>query len=882
MFDLGQFFRKLQWAFERKRLDRELEEEMRLHADLKTEKNIAAGMDPEEARYAAQRQIGNATRIHEESRQNWGFAFLESALQDIRYGLRGLRNAPGFATVALVTLALGIGATTTIFSIAHTVLVRPLNYHESGRIVEISTVSSMFPEFQLGQAIPTLDEIRARAKSYDVISIFQLASLSLTGRGEPEQVGAAQISSNFLDVFSVHPLLGRAFLPDDEQRKNGDVALLGYELWRRRFGADPTIVGKPAILDGKSYTIVGVLPEELSFLPIAGPREKTEVFTPLMIKPEDRTNRTAWMYMTLARLRPGVSQRAAQSEMDGIAADLARQYPKEDGSIHFPVVTILEATVGSGRKELVILLTAVCFLLLIACANVSNLILSRGLQRQREIAVRAALGASRTRILRQLLIESLLLALVGGIAGVALAMDGVKVFRSFAPQDFPRLEEIAVEPRIAIVALLISFAAALLCGLAPALATCRSQLNITTQQKGSTTAQPHGRFSLRGFLVVTEVALALVLLTGSALMVQSMVRLLRVDPGLQTAQITMARVTLPETRYGSDDARALFDKQLWEALQAHREFSGVALSNNMLLAHNMALLTFDPAAIGINEKQTNLEARSVSPGYLAALGIPLLRGRDFTVRDMKGSPVVVMINQSMAQKFFPGQDPVGKMIKFSPESKEQYQIVGIVSDTRDIQLNAKPRPEVYFPVFQDAFNEVRVIVRSSLDTAAVKSALERTLWSLDKDLPLRDVRTMNQIVAGSVAEPRFRTWLITAFAAVGLALTLIGIYGVISYSFAQRTHEIGIRIAIGAQPQAVLRMVLAQGLRLAIMGALAGVAASLLLTRFIANQLYDTRPADPATLVGAALIMLVIALAASFVPGRRATRVDPMLALRQE
>lgn len=882
MFDPGQLFRKVQWSFTRSKLDRELQEEMRLHADLKTEKNIARGMDPEEARYAAQRQIGNTTRIQEESRQTWGFALLESVVQDIRYGLRGLRNAPAFATVALITLALGIGATTTIFSIAHTVLLRPLNYNDSGRIVEISTVSSMFPEFQLGQAIPNLEDIRARAKSYDVITTFQLASLTLTGRGEPEQVGTARISSNFLDIFSVHPLLGRAFVPEDEQRKNGDVALLGYELWRRRFGADANIVGKPAILNGKPYTIVGVLPEELSVLPIAGTREKTEAFTPLVIKPEDRTNRTAWMYLTLARLRPGVSLRGAQAEMDSIAAELARQYPKEDGNVHFPVVTILEATVGSGRKELLILLTAVCFLLLIACANVGNLILSRGLQRQREIAVRAALGASRTRILRQLLIESLLLAMAGGMAGVALAVNGVKVFRSFAPPDFPRLDEIAVEPGIAAVALLISVIAALLCGLAPALAICRSQLNITTQQKGAATAQPHGRFSLRGFLVVTEVALALVLLTGSALMVQSLVRLLKVNPGLQTAQITIARITLPETRYGGEDALAQFDKQLWEALQANRELSGVAVSNNTLLSHNMALLTFDPAAIGINEKQTNLEARSVSPGYLATLGIPLLHGRDFNLRDSKGSPDVVMINQSMAQKFFPWQDPVGKMIKFSVEGKEQYQIVGIVSDTRDIQLSAKPRPEVYFPVFQDPFNEARIIVRSSLDTAATKSLLEKTLWSLDKDLPLRDVRTMNQIVAGSEAEPRFRTWLISSFAAVGLALTLIGIYGVISYSFAQRTQEIGIRIAIGAQPQSVLRMVLGQGLKLALIGALAGVGTSLLLTRFIANQLYETPPADPATLVGAVVLMMVVAVAASYVPGRRATKVDPMLALRQE
>lgn len=879
MSQVGQFWRRLLFLVNRQRMERELNEEMRLHAQWKAEKNLASGMNAEQAREAAVRQVGNAALHLEHSRENWGFATLESVIQDLRYGARGLRNSAGFTAVALLTLALGIGATTAIFSIVYAVLLRPLPYKDSRRIVTVSTVSAMFPEFELGQSIPNLNDIKARSKSLEQSATYQRKTFNLTGNGEPEQISAAAVSSNFLELFSVHPILGRSFMPGDEQLQNGNVALLTWRLWQRRFGADPDIVGKTATLDGKPYTVVGVLPERAGNFYLRG-YGKADLLVPMVIRPEDQNNRTAWMYLMLAKLRSGASVGKAQAELDGIASAIALEHPKEASQLKFPVVTIQDSTVGSDKRELLILLAAVGFLLLIACANVSNLVLSRGLQRQREIAVRAALGASRKRIMRQLLLESFLLALSGGAAGLALAVFGINAFRTFAPVDFPRLGELRLEPYVALFAFLISVLAAMLCGLAPALSASRANLNVSIRD--NTPTAPAGRSFLRGFLVVTEVALALILLAGSALMVQSMVRMLRVDPGMRTDHMITAQVTLSPTRYPSDEAQALFTKRLLAALRAQPGISGVAMSNNSILEHATALLSFDPSVLGSSNKEFNLEARSVSPAFFATLGIPLLRGRDFTDHDVKGAPDVVIINDSMARRFFSGQDPVGRIIKFTRDSKEQYQIVGVAADTRDIHLSRKPRPEIYFPMLQDPYNELKIMVRSSLDSTAVTRLLQRCLWSLDKDEPLREVRTMAEVISGSVAEPRFRTWLLTAFAVAGLSLTLIGIYGVISYSVSQRTHEMGIRIALGARPSNMLRLVLNHGLRLTLVGAAIGLAGSLLLTRVLENQLYEVKPGDPATLVGAAGAMLLVAIGASYFPARRATRVDPMVALRYE
>jgi putative ABC transport system permease protein len=802
--------------------------------------------------------------------------FIESVSQDVRYGLRGLRKSPGFTTVAMLTLALGIGASTAIFSIVNTVLLRPLPYKDSSRLVHVWTTSTMFPEFTLGQSIPNLQDIEARSHSFETLATYETRARNLTGSGEPEQLRTADVSSSFLTLFGVHPVLGRDFRPEDEQRKDGDVVLLSYGLWQRRFGGNRSIVGQVITLDQKPWIVAGVLPSGFSF------PGKIDALVPRNVPPEHLRERQAWMYMTLGKLRPDVPLAMAQSEMNGIAAALAHQYPKDAAGIQFPLMTLQANATRNGKPQLLALLGAVGFLLLIACANVSNLVLSRGVRRQREIAVRAALGASRRRILRQLVIESLLLAMAGGVAGAVVAIAGVRLFRVLAPAGFPRIEELRTEPITLLIALIVSALAGILCGLAPAMTITRGDLNVPIRDNSAASSAPVRLVSLRSFLVVAEVALALVLLTGSALMAQSMMRLLRVDTGLTTDHLLTGEMTLPKALYDSKDSQHLFLERLLQALKARPQFSGVVLTNSPLLTGSLTVSSFDPAVLGSSEKKTTLEIRSVTPDYFSTLGIRIQRGRIFNEHDTTGSLSVALINEAMARRFFSGKDPIGKQLKFDADDKTGSQIVGVVADTRDSGLNAPPRLQAYFPLLQNPSERVHILVRSSLDPAAAIAEVQRAVWSVDKDLPLSKTRTMGEVISESVAEPRFRTWLLSAFAFAGLILTLIGIYGVISYSVRQRTREMGIRIALGAQSESLLGLILRQAIVLAVTGAVCGAIGSLLLMRLLASQLFEIKPGDPVTLIGASLLMMIVALAASWFPARRATKVDPMIALRHE
>jgi putative ABC transport system permease protein len=834
------------------------------------------GTSAEDARSEAQPRFGNLAPQPERGR-NWGLPLLESVFQDIRYGLRGMWQAPGFSIVAILTLALGIGATTAIFSITNTVLLRPLPYPDADRLVFVWTVAPRFPEFKLGQSKPEFDEIRSQARSFRTMAIYQSRSLTLTGSGDPEQIPAAAVSPDFLQVFSVQPILGRGFEAGDDELKNGNVVLLSEPLWVRRFGRDPKIVGRQVTLDYQSYTVAGILPQDFSF-----PR-KVQAWVPLVLNAKDRVERAHWMYFALGRLNHGVSLAGAQAEMDKFAAQFSGAFPKDEAGIGFRVMPMRDWSVGQDDKsQLWLLAGAVSFLLLIGCSNVSNLILSRGVQRRREIALRAALGAGRARILRQLLVESLLLALAGGLAGLLLAVAGIRTFRGLAPVNFTRLDEIRLEPMVVLIALAVSSLAGLLCGLAPALHTAHSDLNLALkEQTAGATASPRRQW-LRAFFVCSEVALALVLLTVSALMVQSFARLMRVDTGFRTDHLLTAQIELANARYPSDDAKRLFLERLLETLRAEPQFSGVAVSNHAILDGSIALMSLDPGVLGLTEKGLTVEVHSVSPGFFEAMGIPIIAGRSFTDRDGKGSPQVFAINQATARRFFPGQDPVGKVVKLGMEPDVPYQIVAVVSDTRDIHLLREAKLEMYFPLLQGPSRSLSVMVRSSGDPLALERLLQQRVWSVDKDLPLTRVSSLDATIAESVAQPRFRTWLLSAFAAAGLALTLIGIYGVISYSVSQRTQEMAIRIALGAQAKDVRRLILKQGARLAVMGAAVGALGSLGLTRLLASQLFQVKPRDPVTLIGAALLMLAVALCASYIPARRATKVDPMAALRSE
>lgn len=874
MAKLGEFWRRIIFSFRRSKMDRELAEEMRQHLELKTRQNMAAGMSSEEAGYAAQRQLGNLTRMEEESRTSWGFPFLESLLQDVRYGLRGLRKAPGFTAVAAITLALGIGATTAIFSIVNTVLIRPLPYKDSARLAQIHTVSPMFPEFQLGESKPDFDDIQAGTHSFEAMAISQKKTTNLTAPGTPEEVDAANISANFFSLLGVSTALGRTFQPEDEERKNGDVVLLSQHIWHERFGSDANVVGKTITLEEKLYTVIGVMPGNFES------PGKDDLWLPFLKSSEAASKRDNWFFGVLAKVKAGQSMQAAQTELDGMAERLTSKYPGDEKGIKFKLTPLQESVVGDAKSGFIPLLGAVGFLLLIACANVSNLILSRGVQRQSEMAIRAALGASRPRILRQLLIESLLLSCIGGAAGILLAVYGIAAYRALAPANVPRLNELHADFTIAWIALALSSITGILCGLAPALHTSRPDLNLALKERLASGTPT--RFSMRSALVVTEVALALVLLDGSALMVQSMVRMLSVDTGFRTDHMLTAELNLPKSRYATPESQQIFAQQLLDTLHANERLKNVAVSDAPAF-HGLRMTTFyGNDSLETGGKSTTLQERAVSPEFFETMRIRLISGRIFQQTDIKGAPHVAIINEALMKRYFPGQDPIGKTIQFSPKAESQVRIAGVVADTRDVQLRAAPRPQIYLSLIQNESQSLNLFIRTSTDPLALATELRKTVWSIDKDQPISHVQSMTEVVSQSVAEPRFRTGLLGVFAAAGLTLTLVGIYGVVSYMAGQRTREIGIRVALGAQRGNVLQLVLGQGVRLTIAGAIVGVLGSLALTRLLKSELFGIKPTDPVTLIGAAVLMLLVALAACYLPARRATHIDPLVALRHE
>lgn len=876
MAKLAEIWRRFLFSFKRNKMDRELAEEMRQHMDLKTQKNIAAGMSEQEARYAAHRQLGNLTRIEEESRKSWGFPVLESFLQDIRYGLRGLRKAPGFTAVAVITLALGIGATTVIFSVVNTVVLRPLPYRDSARLTRIQSIVPRFPDFKLGVSKPDFDDIKASAHSLESVAMFKESSADLTAPGEPKDVTVCEISPDFFPLLGFPPALGRSLNQDDVEHKNGDVVLISSHLWRQRFASNPGAIGRTITMDGKLYTVVGVMPDstKVTF-------EDDDIWAPLNIPPKDAAIRTNWFFGVVARLRQGQTMQSAQEELNTIGQRLGAQYPKDESGIKFDIVSLQQWVVGNAKSGLMLLLGAVGFLLLIACANVSNLILSRAVQRQSEIAVRAALGASRMRILRQLLIESLLLSCIGGAAGILLAIYGIKAYRSMA--DIPRISELHVDFTIAWAALVLSSLAGVICGLAPALHTSRPDMNLALKERASSGAEVgKRRITLRGTLVVLEVALALVLLDGSALLIQSMVRMMNVNPGFRTDHVLMADLNLSASSYPTPESRALFIQKLLDALHANERLKNVAVSDSAALNNSLTAMIFEPGTLVSGDKSTSIQRRTVGPGFFETLGIPLMTGRTFDQKDIKGTTRVAIVNEAMVRKYFPDKPAIGKVLKYGDSSDDQSQIIGVVADTRDVQLRSAPRPQIYFPLLQAPSSSIYVFIHVGSDPLALGPELEKLIWNIDKDQPVRDLQSLTQVIANSVAEPRFRTWVLSIFAFAGLTLTLVGIYGVISYMVGQRTREIGIRVALGAQRNNVLSLVLGQGVRLTIVGSVLGVLGSVALTRLLKSELYDIKPTDAFTLIGAALLMLLVALAACYLPARRATRVDPLEALRYE
>jgi predicted permease len=866
--------------------DAELQLEIEMHLQQLTKQAQAAGVAEAEARAMALREFGPVEQIKEKCRDTRRVSWMQDLIKDLHYGIRMLRESPGFTAVAVLTLALGIGANTAIFSIVDAVLLRPLPYPDSHQLVAVFDVPVKRPDALSAISYRDFTECRDHNQVFSGMGGNAFHDLTLTGAGEPTIVNAADVTPEIFALLDARPLAGRTLLPDDGRPGAAAVAVLSEDLWRSRFGADPRMIGRSIDLDMRSFTVVGILPASFRY-PEGAPRQEVWIsvlqdplFGPLTSRPRVR------LLGVIGRLKPGVSVAKAQAEMDTIGTRFAQEFPAEDSGLTIRIKPYREVVVGNVRFALLILLSAVGLLLLMACANIANLLLSQATSRRREIAVRMALGASRARIVRQLLTESALLGLLGGAAGVLLAVSAVRGFQPFLPAEVVQISSIHVGGPVLTFALWLSLAAALAFGLAPALLAAPSNLQSNIKEGGERTGE-RGGHRLRSFLAVAEISLAMVLLVAGGLLIRSFARVTSVNPGFDPKRVTEAEVSLPQFQYSTPRQWREFSEELMARIHAQPGFQDSALAAPLPMdrqgqaAFEFNIVGDPPLAPG---KTTTATYYTVSPEYFHVMRIPLLRGRIFSGQDSPSNPKVAIISQTLAQRYFPNQDPIGRQMRFGfpPNGDVAREIVGIVGDVRDVALSQKPGPMMYVPFAQAPLYGGEIVVRSSLSASSVAAAIRQAVGSIDKALPVTDVESFPDVLGQSVSRERFRTFLLGSFSAIALMLAAVGIFGVISYSASQRTQEIGIRMALGAQPREVLRLILGQGAKLALLGLGVGGVFAFLLTRWIASLLYDVSATDPLTFGAVALILLGVAVTACYIPARRAMRVDPIVALRYQ
>jgi putative ABC transport system permease protein len=812
---------------------------------------------------------------------------MTAILQDVRYGFRMLLKSPGFTVVAVVALALGIGANTAIFSVINSVLLRPLPYADPDRLVVVwETNPNLGGNLQLrNEASPAnyLDW-KAQQTVFEDFGVFNWNTFNLTGGDTPEQLTGNPSTASIFSTLGVKPMLGRVISAEDDREGAPRVVLLSHKLWQRRFGAKPEIVGQQISLNNQSYTVIGVMPPEFVF-----PAGISELWVPMAFTKAASERRSAHYLYTRARLKPGVSMEQAQAEMDTIAARLRQQYPDTNTDRGIRLVSLHEETVRQLKPALLVLLGAVGFVLLIACANVANLMLARATARHKEIAIRTALGASRWRVVRQLLTESLLLSLAGGLCGLLLALWGIDLLKGGVPSQMISFtygwNQIGLDARVLTFTLAISILTGMLFGLIPALQVSKPDLNegLKEGDRGSTGT----RNRARSLLVVSEVALALILLVGAGLMMKSFVRLLEVRPGFDPENVLTASLSLPRARYDNTQKAADFVAQLEQQVAGQPGVKAVGAVNLLPMAGSGATTSFvvEGQAAPMRGQEPEANYRVVTPSYFGALGIPVARGRAFNEHDRAkeaGAPGVAIINETMVRLFFQNEDPLGRRLLDSEGRNPPVEIVGVVGDIKHFGLDDKPEAYLYLPHAQVGGNFMTLVVRTERDPSAMTAALRREVLTLDKDQPVFDVKTMEQRLADTGAQKRLTMWLLGVMASVALVLAAVGIYGVIAYSVTQRTHEIGIRMALGAQRGDIIRLVVKQGMLMAVVGVLVGLAASFYVTRVMSGLLFGVSATDPATFAGVALLLAAVALVACLIPARRATRVDPMVALRYE
>ncbi len=878
---------RIRALFAREIVIEDIDRELRLHVDMQTDANIAAGMSPDEARREALRSFGNLPKVRDAAYDVKGGGFFETLSQDIRYGARVLTKHKTFTLVAVLTLALGIGANTAIFSVVNELLLKPLPYRDPERIVMVWEVT---PEgrHQNNSSRGNFKAWREQNRSFENMAAFTDQRTNLTGEGEPEELTAQFTNPEFFEVLGVDPLLGRPLLPEDGEADKSNVVVLSYGLWQRRFGGQASVIGKPIMLNRVPSTVVGVMPAHFQFYirQRTGTGRPAELWTVLPMPETPEADRGRFLGV-VARLKNSVSTEQADAEMRTIAARLSGAIPQYNKDWSAEVLPLREQFSGNVRRPLLLLLGAVGFVLLIACANVANLLLSLATSREKEIALRAALGASRLRIVRQLLTESFLLAILGSLVGCALAWWGIKALVAISPRDLINLQNVGLNVTVLMWTLLLSFITGIVFGLAPALHITRLNLNDSLKEgaKGDS-GQASGSRRLRNVLVVSEIALAVVLLASAGLLVKSFINLQQVNRGFDSQNVLTMVVRLPEAIYKEDPQFVRFFRQALEHIQALPGVRAAGIVNYLPFYGGLGSatgFTIEGRPQPLPGEEPTTDVRVADAGYFETMRIPLLRGRNFTDVEMREPRRVVLINEAMARQHFAGESPIGKRIDVQMfDTPTPTEIVGIVGNVKYESLIDEVQPTVYFSHPDLTYAFMTLVIRTEGDPAALAPAVHREIRSLDPNQPISDVRTMNQVMSETLSRARFNTLLLGLFAGLATLLSAVGIFGVMNYSVALRTHEIGLRLAIGAQPRQVLVLILKQGLLLTLVGVGLGLLAAFALTRLLSGLLFGVAAADAATFATISLLLVAVSLLASYLPARRAMRIDPLAALRYE
>jgi putative ABC transport system permease protein len=886
----------LQTILQRTRMESEMDAELRFHMETYAEDLVRSGVPRQDAQRRARLELGGVENAKEECREARGVHFAETLLQDLRYGARTMLRSPSFTVTAVLALALGIGANTAIFSVVNAVLLRPLAFDQPDLLVQVwhTPPQKSFPGMPIFAVSPAnFLDWRNQNQAFEGMSAYGFGRYTLTGTGHPEAIRMVAATVGLFSILHAQPLLGRGFLTGEDEPGHEHEVVLSYGFWHSYFAGNPDIVGTNIQLNGQAFTVIGVMGPEFDF-PISSDSEsRTQMWKPLAWTPQDRAIRGDHNYGVIARLKPGVTMRQAQAELDAISNRLAQDYPNDNKGWGAIAIPLRDDLVGDVRPALLILLGAVALVLLIACANVANLMLVRALSRRKEVAVRTALGATRRRLLQQALSETLLLAFAGGALGLVFAHYGVSLIVKFLAQRLPRANEIALDGWVLAFTLAISLLTGLAAGLLPALRMSKADLNEALKQGLGRTSADSGGNRTRNVLVVSEVALSLMLLIGAGLLIRSVWILHNVNPGFDAHGVVTMNVSISTGKFTEPGQQVGYFGRVLDRVRNVPGVQSAGLIDSLPLSddgsHQPISLEGRPAAPMADLPE--VEVRLISPGYMNAMHIPLLSGRDVDDSDVAGRPGAVLVSESMAKFFWPHEDPLGKRLTlyFFPELTRV--VVGVVADVKISALNeTQPRPTLYFPLAQMSIAKgetwqsfgMKLAVRTNAAPLSVIPAITGAVRKVDDEVPLLNIRTMDDSVSASLSQERFTMLLLGAFAGLALLLAVVGIYSVMSYSVSRRTNEIGIRVALGASRGDVLLLVVRQAMLLALIGSAIGIAGALALSRLMASQLYGVRPTDPVTFVTVAALLMIVALAASYLPARRAMRVEPMAALRYE